>query len=122
MEVSLSGCQNGVTVLIWAALCRPADKTISTDRSEDLSGWLKLRSSSVSIVNKIEEIAKARNVSMAQVALAWSLSKPFVSAPIIGTTSLEKLDDLIAGCSLELSADEIKSIDDLYESGPIIGH
>ena len=51
---------------------------------------------------------------MAQVALAWSLSKPFVTAPIVGTTSLEKLDDLIEGCSLKLSEEEIKSIDDLY--------
>ena len=59
---------------------------------------------------------------MAQVTLAWSISKPFVTAPIIGSTSLEKLDDLIKGCDVELTEEEIKAIDDLYEPRPIIGH
>ncbi len=47
---------------------------------------------------------------MAQVALAWSFSKPFVDAPIIGTTSLEKLEDLIKGCEVELTEEEIKGL------------
>jgi hypothetical protein len=59
---------------------------------------------------------------MAQVALAWSISKPFITAPIIGTTSLEKLDDLIKGCDLVLSEEEIKAIDDLHEPGKVVGH
>jgi len=59
---------------------------------------------------------------MAQVALAWSLSKPFISAPIVGTTSLDKLDDLVKGCEVELSAEEIKEIDDEYRTQSIIGH
>ena len=59
---------------------------------------------------------------MAQVALAWSLSKPFITAPIVGTTSLNKLDDLIKGCEVELSAEEIKEIDDEYKTQSVIGH
>jgi aryl-alcohol dehydrogenase-like predicted oxidoreductase len=59
---------------------------------------------------------------MAQVALAWSLSKPFITAPIVGTTSLDKLEDLIKGCEVELSAEEIKEIDDLYKTQSVIGH
>jgi aryl-alcohol dehydrogenase-like predicted oxidoreductase len=59
---------------------------------------------------------------MAQVALAWSLSKPFITAPIVGTTSLDKLDDLIKGCEVELSAEEIKEIDDQYKTQSVIGH
>lgn len=59
---------------------------------------------------------------MAQVALAWSLSKPLISAPIVGTTSIDKLEDLIKGCQVELTKDEIKEIDDLYEPQGIIGH
>ncbi|KAG8917988.1 hypothetical protein FRC01_002097, partial [Tulasnella sp. 417] len=64
--------------------------------------------------DRVAEIAKKRGVSMAQVALAWSLSKPFVTAPIIGTTSMEKLKDLIAGVSLKLTEDEAKAIDEPY--------
>lgn len=59
---------------------------------------------------------------MAQVALAWSLSKPFITAPIVGTTSLDKLDDLIKGCEVELSAEEVKEIDDEYKTQSVIGH
>jgi aryl-alcohol dehydrogenase-like predicted oxidoreductase len=59
---------------------------------------------------------------MAQVALAWSLSKPFITAPIVGTTSLDKLDDLIKGCEVELSAEEIKEIDEEYKTQCVIGH
>jgi aryl-alcohol dehydrogenase-like predicted oxidoreductase len=70
----------------------------------------------------VETIAKKRNISMAQVALAWSLSKPFITAPIVGTTSLDKLDDLIKGCEVELSAEEIKEIDDEYKTQSVIGH
>jgi aryl-alcohol dehydrogenase-like predicted oxidoreductase len=49
------------------------------------------------IVNADEELAKKKGVSMAQIALAWMLTKDTVSAPIFGTTSNEKLDDLIGG-------------------------
>lgn len=59
---------------------------------------------------------------MAQVALAWSLSKSFVSAPIVGTTSIDKLEDLIKGCQVELTKEEIKEIDDLYQPLATFGH
>ncbi|KAG8855684.1 hypothetical protein FRB96_006728 [Tulasnella sp. 330] len=74
------------------------------------------------INERVASIASARSVSMAQVALAWSLSKPFVTAPIIGTTSAEKLRDLCAGVHLKLTEDEIKSIDDPYEPRRVAGH
>jgi len=45
--------------------------------------------------NSMQEIAKAHGASLAQVTIAWSLAKDFISAPIVGTTSLEKLKDLI---------------------------
>lgn len=58
---------------------------------------------------------------MAQVALAWSLSKPFISAPIIGTTSLEKLKDLVAGVNLKLTDEEITAIDEPYHPRAVAG-
>ncbi|KAG9017565.1 hypothetical protein FRB90_000770 [Tulasnella sp. 427] len=71
---------------------------------------------------KVAEISEKRGISMAQVALAWSLSKPFVSAPIVGTTSLDKLKDLVEGVSVKLTEDEVKSIDELYRPRAISGH
>ncbi len=58
------------------------------------TSYSKSDSTSV-IVNRVEEIAKKREVSMAQVALAWMMSKDHVTAPIIGSTSLKHLKDIL---------------------------
>ncbi|KAG8971656.1 hypothetical protein FRC05_010912 [Tulasnella sp. 425] len=65
------------------------------------------------IALRIEEVAKAHQVSMAQATLAWSLSKDFITAPIYGTTGIDKLKDALA-VSLQLTPEEIKSIDEAY--------
>ncbi|KAG8904824.1 hypothetical protein FRC01_008588, partial [Tulasnella sp. 417] len=59
------------------------------------------------INERVAEIAQKRGISMAQVALAWSLSKPYVTAPIVGTTSIEKLKDLVAGVHVKLTEEEV---------------
>ena len=74
------------------------------------------------INEKIEEIAKARSVSMAVIAIAYVLAKPFISAPILGLSSVKRVDEAIQASTFELSAEEIKSIDDLYVPRNIIGH
>lgn len=101
-------------------LARPHDKKADTERSQ--GGGLPLPESAKKIIDKVSEIATRKGISMAQVALAWSLSKTYISAPIVGTTSIDKLEDLIKGCQVELTKDEIKEIDDLYEPQGIIGH
>lgn len=92
-------------------------------------------------VDSVEEIAKKRGVSMAQIAIAWVLSKPFVTAPIIGTSSLEKLKDSIGeysftfllylswlphyepeGAFIQLTEEEIKALDEPYKPQNIVGH
>jgi len=83
--------------------------------SPDRFSWI------VTVNERVAEIAKSRNVSMAQVAIAWSLSKPFISAPIVGTSSVEKLKDLIGGLQLKLTEEEIKSIDEPYQPRPVTG-
>lgn len=80
-----------------------------------------LFSSSEVSFHRVSQIAKKRGVSMAQVALAWSLSKPFISAPIIGTTSLEKMKDLVAGVNLKLTDEEITAIDEPYRPRAVAG-
>ncbi|KAG9568133.1 Aldo/keto reductase, partial [Aureobasidium melanogenum] len=72
------------------------------------------------INEKIEEIAKARGVSMAVIAIAYVQSKPFISAPILGLNSIKRIDEAIEACEFELSAEEVKSIDDLYVPRNII--
>ncbi|KAL1405456.1 hypothetical protein Q8F55_009088 [Vanrija albida] len=70
----------------------------------------------------VERIAAARGVSMAQVALAWSLANEFVTAPIVGSTSLEKLAELIDAVHIKLTPEEKKAIDEVYEPRSIVGH
>ncbi|KAL5044291.1 hypothetical protein BDW71DRAFT_101830 [Aspergillus fruticulosus] len=74
------------------------------------------------INEKIEEIAKARGVSMAVVAIAWSLSKDFVTAPIVGMSKKERVDEAIAAIGFRLSEEEVQAIDGLYVPKGIIGH
>ncbi|TFY73285.1 hypothetical protein EWM64_g10727 [Hericium alpestre] len=74
------------------------------------------------IIDHVEELAKKKGVSMAQLSLAWMLHKDVVSAPIIGTTSIEKLHGLVGALDVKLSEEEIKSLEEAYESRTIIGH
>lgn len=59
---------------------------------------------------------------MAQVSLAWLFAKEGVTAPIIGTTSLEKLDDIIGAVNVELTDEEVKYLEEKYKPQNIIGH
>jgi len=70
------------------------------------------------IVDAMREIGKPKGVSPARVALAWVLSKPFVTSVIIGVTTLEQLDDNIAASELTLSPDEIRRLDELSALAP----
>ncbi|KAH8433028.1 aldo/keto reductase [Aspergillus melleus] len=71
---------------------------------------------------KIEEIAQRRGVSMAVIALAWCLSKPFITSPIVGMSKNERVDEAIQAIDFQLSEEEISSIDDLYEPKRVVGH
>ena len=59
---------------------------------------------------------------MAQLSLAWMLHKDVVSAPIIGTTSIEKLTDLLGALDVKLDADEMKYLEELYQQLKVLGH
>jgi len=74
------------------------------------------------IIKRVEEIAEKRGICMAQVALAWSLSKEGVTAPIVGTSSLQNLEELIAAIHVRLSEDEMKYLEEPYRAQAIIGH
>jgi aryl-alcohol dehydrogenase-like predicted oxidoreductase len=66
-------------------------------------------------------VAKARGVPRAQVALAWLLSRPGVTAPIVGATKPNHLDDAVAALALKLTEDEVKSLEEPYEPHWIAG-
>jgi aryl-alcohol dehydrogenase (NADP+) len=73
------------------------------------------------VVERLAEVAARRGVPMAQVALAWMLAKPGVTAPIIGATRPQHLQDAAAAVELDLSAEETAALEEPYTPHPVAG-
>lgn len=69
----------------------------------------------------IEEIANKHNVSMATIAIAWTLTKPFIHSPIVGLSSNKRVDEAVAAVHFRLTDEEVKQIDDLYTPHKVMG-
>ncbi len=74
------------------------------------------------VVERVSELAEAKGVSMSQIALAWVLSKPVISAPIIGATKPLHLEDAVAALAVKLSMDEIQRLEEPYTPHPVISY
>jgi aryl-alcohol dehydrogenase-like predicted oxidoreductase len=125
-------CLNeGVGVIPWSPLARgmlaggrqSLEDRASTKRaqSDQLVGELYDDPSDWKIVEAVKRVASAREVSPAEVALAWLLAKPGVVAPIIGATKLEHLDSAVRAVDLTLTEAEIKGLEEPYRPHPVRG-
>ena len=74
------------------------------------------------VADRVAEVAAARGVPPAQVALAWLLSRPGVTAPIVGATRLGHITDALAAGQLALTAEEARSLEEPYVPHPVLGH
>jgi aryl-alcohol dehydrogenase-like predicted oxidoreductase len=74
------------------------------------------------IVDRITEVAKARGINNAQIALAWILHQPGITAPIVGATKPGQLEDAVASLDIKLDASELKLLTELYHPRAIMGH
>jgi 1-deoxyxylulose-5-phosphate synthase len=115
----------GVGVIPWSPLARglltrPTDETTSR-RETDEFGKMLYGTADRGVIDAVAEIAAERGVSRAQVALAWVSKHPAVSAPIVGATKPQHLDDAIASLSIELTADEIRRLEEPYTPQPVSG-
>ena len=121
----------GVGVIPWSPLARgrvtrPWDQRGATQRGGggDVFGvkmYARTESADEAVVKAVEQVAKSRNVPMAQVALAWQFTKPFVTSPIIGATKMQHLDDAVAATAITLTADEVKTLEAPYVPHPVMG-
>lgn len=73
------------------------------------------------VVDNVEALARARGVPMAQLALAWMLSKPYISAPIVGTTAISHVVEAVAALDVQLSSEEIQALEEPYVTHPVLG-
>jgi 1-deoxyxylulose-5-phosphate synthase len=117
----------GVACIPWSPLARGrlarAGTETTTARSEDDAfGDEWYRDSDAAVLDRVAEVARERGVPPAQIAIAWLLHKPVVTAPIVGATKLEHLDDPIAAVDLELADEEITRLEEPYRPRPVAGH
>ncbi|KVU39519.1 alcohol dehydrogenase [Burkholderia ubonensis] len=119
----------GIAVLPWSPLARgrlTRDWDASSERLQsDVYGktlYEAYADNDRAIVEAVATIARARNVPRAQVALAWLLQKSGVTAPIIGASKAQHLDDAVAALSLELSAEELAALEAPYVPHAVAGH
>ena len=121
----------GVGVLPWSPLARgllagnrtaSGDKLTTRAQTDQFADSLYVPELDFPVVDRAGEAAATRGVPAAQVALAWLLHKPGVTAPIVGATKLEHLEDALAAERLELSDDEIARLEEPYVPHAISGH
>ncbi|GAA6006443.1 hypothetical protein JCM11491_004962 [Sporobolomyces phaffii] len=129
-------CQlTGVGVIPWSPLARgyvtrPHREQHNTERAKSDPNFAKfvglgdeIEEQPLKKINEaIEEIATARGVSMAQVALAWVIAQPGVTAPIVGSTRKDAIRELVCASHLELTRDELDRISKPYRPRNILGH
>jgi 1-deoxyxylulose-5-phosphate synthase len=122
-------CQEeGIGVIPWSPLARgyltrrPQDKEGTTRGQSDTYAKQLYNTSDVNIINRVVDTAEKHGVNPARVALAWMLSKPFITAPIIGATKMYQLEDAVSALELKLNHDEIKFLEEPYQPRPISGH
>lgn len=121
----------GVGVIPWSPLARGLlagsrksldDKEATTRAGSDtLSPMLYNQPGDWDVVEAVKQVAEARKAPPAQVALAWLLSKPVVTAPIIGATKPEHLEDAVKAVSLKLTPEEVKALEAPYKPHAVRG-
>lgn len=123
-------CQNeGVGMITWSPLAqgyltRPHEEMTATTRGEDLTdNHEEYRMGGGPEVNeRVEELAEEKGISMAQLSLSWLLHQDAVDAPIIGTTSVEHLEEAVEALEIDLSDSDLEYLEEPYEPLPIAGN
>ncbi|MEW5872524.1 MAG: aldo/keto reductase [Chloroflexota bacterium] len=124
-------CQDqGVGVIPFSPLARGVLARKATEaqnetlryQSDSLAKSRYAQEDNLTTVARVSEVAEARGVPMAQVALAWMYTKPNIASPIIGATKPHHLEDALAALSVQLTAEEIGRLEEPYRPHPVIAH
>jgi aryl-alcohol dehydrogenase-like predicted oxidoreductase len=118
----------GIGVIPWSPqargkLSRDWDYTSMRTETDEAFGRLFARTDEADkkVADRVAEVALARGVPRAQIALAWLMAKPVITAPIVGATKLRHLDDAIASVGVKLSAEEIAALEEPYIPHAVVG-
>ncbi len=122
----------GIGLIPWSPLAR-GFLTGSRSRQEKKPETIRARDDAFAhqmyyeeddfrVVDRVTEIATKRGVPNAQVALAWLLAKPGVTAPIVGASKMSHLDDAVKALEIKLTDEEIAALEEPYRPHPVLGH
>jgi aryl-alcohol dehydrogenase-like predicted oxidoreductase len=123
--------EEGVGVIPWSPLARGVlagtrtrDGARLTTRAggDPFTDYLYNQPTDFDVVERVAEVAAERGAPPAQIALAWLLHKPGVTAPIVGATKEQHLKDALAAAQLKLSDEEIARLEQPYVPHPVLGH
>jgi aryl-alcohol dehydrogenase-like predicted oxidoreductase len=123
--------EEGVGVIPWSPLARGflAGNRSRVDfgssvraKTDEYAHSMYYQDSDFAVVERVTGIAKRRGVSNAQVALAWLLQQPGVTAPIVGASKMQHLEDAVQAVNFKLNEAELKELDELYRPHPVLGH
>jgi aryl-alcohol dehydrogenase-like predicted oxidoreductase len=123
----------GIGVIPWSPLARgflarPPVRDPQTEgpttraRSDEFGHRMYYRDNDIVVAERLQALAERRGLPMAQVALAWLLHQPGVTAPIIGASKPHHLDDALAAVDVSLSAEECTELEAPYAPHPVLGH
>jgi len=120
--------QEQIAVLPWSPLARgkltrPWGETTARSTSDKVmaSLYANTEENDAAIAQRLAQVAEDKGVTRAQVALAWLLSKPAVTAPIIGASRAEQFDDLVKAVDVTLSEAEIATLEEVYQPHQAVG-
>jgi aryl-alcohol dehydrogenase-like predicted oxidoreductase len=121
----------GVGIIPWSPLARgvlagnrtrQGEKKTTRSDTDPFTDYLYSQPTDFDVVDRVAQVAAEHGVPSAQVALAWLLKRPGVTAPIVGATKLGHLEDALAAEQLVLSDKEMTSLEELYVPHPVLGH
>jgi aryl-alcohol dehydrogenase-like predicted oxidoreductase len=121
----------GLGVLPWSPLARgwlagtrtrAGERRTTRAETDSYADELYGRDDDFDVIERAVEVGAERGIPAAQIALAWLLHKPGVTAPIVGATKVEHLEDALAAAELSLSAGEIARLEEPYRPHPVLGH
>ena len=119
--------EEGIGMLPWSPLARgllAGSRRAGTQRSkqDDYSHKLYTREADDHVIDAVDKVAKDRGLPPAQVALAWLLQRPAMTAPIVGATKPHHLKDAAAAVTVKLTTEEISALESVYVPHPVLGH
>jgi len=121
----------GVGLIPWSPLARgflagnrSRDKGGDTTRArtDEYAREMYYQPDDFAVAERLQEVAREHARKPTQIALAWILSRPGMTAPIIGATKMAHLDDAVAALQIKLSADDLRRLEEPYRPHPILGH